>query len=58
MQKEKVVKISAELHKELKLIAVGQEKDLGKMVELVLSSWVKNFDKTSNNLNKNGQATA
>ena len=48
MQKEKVVKISSELHKQLKLIAVSQEKELGKLVDLIISTWIETNMITNN----------
>jgi len=37
----KTVKISPELHKELKKIAVEHEKELGVIIQMALAEWVK-----------------
>jgi len=60
MTKIKTVKITPELHKELKKIAVEWEKDLAVIVETALLDWVKqvNLSSAHNPKNENGQAIA
>jgi predicted transcriptional regulator len=55
----KTVKISPELHKELKKIAVEHEKELGFIIEMALAEWVKKVKSEefsfADNLKQNNQ---
>ena len=45
----KTVKIPPELHRELKIIAAKQEKELAFVIETALSEWVKKVKREESN---------